>query len=90
MAWYAVGVVIFKHLNARRLVNSRFSLTLFNELCLNTLKYYFRYFSALRKETEEYFFVDYSIIDLIDDSLCAIVARIHYVQRTETRLTDLI
>ena len=51
-----------------------------NGPCFNMLKYYSLYFSALRKETKEYFFENYSIIDLYDNPLCGIVTIIHYVK----------
>ena len=79
-----VGVHIFRHLLAKKLVcfwhricNSRSS-------CLFNLRYYFRYNSCIFNKISSIFHANYSV-DISSNPLCAILARIQYVQRNEPR-----
>ena len=47
--------------------------------------YYFRAYSNYGKEIKKLFYEKYQIPDVFDNPLCAVIARIEFVQRTEPR-----
>ena len=53
------------------------------------LKYYFRYSSCIYRDVCKYFLRNYDVRNVADNSLCALKARIDFVQRNEPRLTDM-
>ena len=79
-----VGVFLFKHLLAKR------QLCFWNKLsnsvspCLANLKYYFRSSSHVFIKLQQHFNSNYSV-NISCNPLCAILARIFFVQRTEPR-----
>ena len=78
-------VPIFRHLFAKRLVNNFFSICESKSPCLRKFNYYFRYKSVMNTEVSKYFDKNYEISNLKVNPLCAILARIDFVQRTEPR-----
>ena len=76
---------IFKHLVAKKLINFAFSLIPSNSPCLSSHKYYFRAYSNYGKEIKKLFYEKYQITDVFDNPLCAVIARIEFIQRTEPR-----
>jgi len=82
-----IRVNVFCHMYAKRMINHVFSL--FRSPSLKILKYYFRYSSCIYREACNYFRCNYDVGNIGDNSLCALKARIDFVQRNEPRLTDL-
>ena len=80
-----VGVPIFSHMLAKRLVCCFFRVSNSDSPCLRPLSYYFRYKSCFRKSLIDLFRNKYGIHDVFDNPLCAILARIDYVQKHEPR-----
>ena len=80
-----VNLPIFKHLVAKKLINFAFSLFQSNSPCLSSHKYYFRAYSNYGKEIKKLFYEKYQIPDVFDNPLCAVIARIEFIQRTEPR-----
>ena len=79
-----VGVPIFKHLMNKRLVLFLFRTINSNSPCLSNLSYFFRYKSFVSKFTKKLFFDEYSV-DIFTNPICALLARVEYVERTEER-----
>ena len=50
-----------------------------------SLKYYFRYNSFIRKSIAEIFFNDYDITNVLDNDMPAIMSRVDYVEKNESR-----
>jgi len=78
---------IFKHLVAKRLISFAFSICHTDSPCLTNHKPFLRYQSAFSREIIKLFARDYQVPNVFDNPLCAIHARIDYVQRTEPRST---
>ena len=78
------GVKTFRHLRATRLACFWHKLCNSISPCLANLKYYFRYRSQLFMKLKALFMKDYSV-DILGNPLCAVKARIDYVQRNEPR-----
>ena len=76
---------IFKHLVAKRLISFAFSIGDTDSPCLANHKPYLRFQSTFSREIKKLFSQDYQIHDVFDNPLCAVNARIDYVQRTEPR-----
>ena len=55
-----------------------------NKLMMS-LKYYFSYNSFRRKYIAEIFFNDFGITNVLDDDRSAIMSRIDYIERHESR-----
>ena len=89
LACATVGVTIFKHLHAHRLISYVYSLNSSCSPCISIHKYYFRYRSNLFASTKLLFEQCYDIINLLNNPLSAIRARINYVENHEPRLTDM-
>ena len=70
---------------AKRLVFCFFRVSNSDSLYLRPLSYYFRYMSCFRKSLIDLFRDNYGIHDVFDNPLCAILARIDYVQKHEPR-----
>ena len=79
-----VGVPIFKHLLAKRLVCFWHNLCYSKSPCLAGLKYYFRYKAYLFQKISDLFSRDYDV-EISLNPLCAILARIVFVERNEPR-----
>ena len=85
----AVGVSIFQHLHAQRLVKHLFSVISSGSPCMKHLVYYFKYQSNICRETKNFFWAQYGVSDLLNQPICALMSRISYVQRNEPRISDL-
>ena len=79
-----VQVPIFKHLMAKRLICFWHNLCNSKSPCLITLKYYFRFKAQLFYKISDLFARDYDV-DISLNPLCAILARIRFVERNEPR-----
>ena len=77
-------VRIFKHMLARRLVCFWHRLFRSKSPCMANLSYYWRYRSCMFGRISELFLNRYSV-DIADNPLCAILARIDFIQRHEPR-----
>ena len=78
------GVLIFKHLLAKRKLCFWHNLLASNSPCLLNLKYFFRHQSCMYEEVSRLFTETYSV-DISSNPLCSILARIEFVQRNEPR-----
>ena len=78
------GVSVFKHLLAKRLICFWHRLFRSGSSCMANLSYYWRYRSCIFKRLSELFRKEYSV-DISLNPLCAILARIDFVQRHEPR-----
>ena len=76
---------IFKHLLAKRMISFAFSIFKTDSPCMAYHRHYFRYQSTFSCEIKKMFFKEYQIANVFDNPLCAIHARIDYVQRAEPR-----
>ena len=79
-----VGVQTFSHLRATRLVCFWHKLFHTKSVCLGNLNYYFGYKSQIYGKLKAMFMDNYSV-DILNNPLCAIKARISFVQRNEPR-----
>ena len=79
-----VGVSLFKHLLARRLVCFWHNLWNSKSPCMANLSYYWRYRSCLFKRLSAMFLNEYAV-DIADNPLCAVLSRIDFTQRHEPR-----
>ena len=79
-----VGVSIFRHLLAKRLICMWHNLIKPKTECLKSLKYYFMLHSVIHEKTRELFHDIYDV-DISDNPLCAVLARIDFVQLHEPR-----
>ena len=77
------GVNTFKHLYAKRRVNFLFSLRDSKSPCLTSLRYYLCFQSFIRNQIVDYFRDVYEVPNLLENPLCAIRARIDFVERNE-------
>ena len=80
-----VGVDIFKHLQAKRMLNLYFKALDSRSRFMQKMKYYFSRFSFVKSMVEEYFLKHYDIARLSSNPKCAILARINFVQLNEPR-----
>ena len=80
----SVGLYMFKHLLAKRMLCFWNNLIMSKSPCLTNLRYYFRHSSSIFHNLKKLFHDVYSV-DILDNPLCAIISRIGYVQRTEPR-----
>ena len=78
------GVLMFKHLLAKRQLCYWVNLSNSDSPCLASLKYYFRSCSHIFLNLKKFFIDSYSV-NILTNPLCALLARISYVQRTEPR-----
>ena len=81
------GVPIFKHLHAIRLIKSMVAISTTESVCLKRFKYFFRFKSYSFKEVESFFVRNYDVVNVFNNPLCAIIARIYFVQNNEPRLS---
>ena len=79
-----LGVPIFKHLIAKRVLCFWFNLSNSTSPCLVNMKHYFRYRSQLYSKVAELMMEDYSVT-IHRNPLCALLSRIKYVQYHEPR-----
>ena len=79
-----VGVRTFKHLLANRLLCFWKKLSESRSPCISVLKYYFKFSSKIYEKLHKMFQEQYSV-DILRNPLCALKARISFVQRTEPR-----
>ena len=77
------GLMLFKHLIASRCISFLFQLIRNKSACLVDLKDYFKYDSFMSKTMRKYFNAKYNIDNIFENELCAIKARIRFVQRNE-------
>ena len=80
-----VGVPIFKHLQAKRMFKFIMSVVNSSSPCLSIHKYYFRFLSLISIDIKNFFRVKYDVLDFYENPMCALYARIDFVQRTEER-----
>ena len=80
-----VGVDIFKHLQAKRMISLYFKTMNSENRFLHDMRYYFRFASAIKIEIENFFEKNYGITRLSSNPKCAIMARIDFIQRHEPR-----
>ena len=79
-----VGVKIFKHLLASRLICFWTKLCNSQSDCIGSLKYYFKYSSMMSKRLKKMFMDNYQV-DIFMNPLCVINSRINFVQKNEPR-----
>ena len=84
-----IGVDIFKHLYAKRKIDLIFSLINSQSPCLQVLKYYFYFSSLFSRDTSNFFFAAYGIVEVFENPMCAILSLIDFIQRNEPRLSAL-
>jgi len=84
-----VGVNIFKHLHARRMISFLFRVFSSCSPCTVHIKNYFRYISINGNNVDNFFRDNYELTNVYRNPLCAIIARIHFIERNEPRLSDL-
>ena len=84
-----IGVDIFKHLYAKRKIGLIFSLINSQSPCLQVLKYYFYFSSLFSRDTSNFFFAAYGIVEVFENPMCAILSLIDFIQRNEPRLSAL-
>ena len=77
-------VNIFRHLYAKRHVSFAFAVRNSESSCQVPLIYYLRYKSSFSYQIVEYYRAVYEIPDLFNNTLCAIRARIDFVERNES------
>ena len=88
VACETVGVPIFKHLIAKR------ALVFFSQLintkspCVSPYRHYLRYNSYIKNNLSILFERNYQVRNFHSNPLCALIARINYVERTEPRRSD--
>ena len=85
IACEVVGVPIFKHLLSKRIVCFYFSILKTESPCLSIYKHYFKYQSFINHEVDAMLNHMYDISLFRNNPLCAILARIGYVERNEPR-----
>ena len=78
------GVKIFKHLLATRLLCLWKKVSESKSPCISALNYYFKFNSKIYEKLHNMFLEKYSV-DILTNPLCALKARINFVQRTEPR-----
>ena len=76
---------IFKHLLAKKVICYAHKLFSSKSPCLSAHRYYFRHISTFSQEVRKLFHDNYQLADVYDNPLCAVLARIDFVQRTEPR-----
>ena len=79
-----VGVSMFRHLMAKRIICFWYNLCMAKSPCVANLNYYLRYNSIMFLKVKELFEDKYTV-DISSNPLCAILARIDFVQRHEPR-----
>ena len=89
VACETVGVNIFRHLHARRLIGFVYKLFSSSSPCISQMRSYFRYKSNISESVAKIFYEDYQLMNVFCNPLCAIIARIYHVERNEPRLSDL-
>ena len=75
-----VNVPIFIHLAAKRAICFLFSLLNSQSPCVSPFRFYFKYSSHIKSSLSTYFDAKYNICRLLDNPLCALIARIEYMQ----------
>ena len=83
-ACHVVGVPIFKHFVARRIICFWHKLINSKSESLSNLIYYFKHRSHIFAKISRFFLESYQV-DISQNPLCAIIARIEFVQRNEPR-----
>ena len=81
MLCHVAGVSIFRHLQAKRYLGFMFSLLESLSPCLTRFKYFSRYGSRLCKAVSNIFSTVYNVNDVFENPLCALLARINFVQK---------
>ena len=79
-----VGVPIFKHLLAKRLICAFYRISLSKSPCFSMYKFYFRYKSNFNRCINEIFIKHYGV-RILNNPLVALLTRINYVQEHERR-----
>ena len=85
VACETVGVPIFKHLLAMRTCSFFYQMIKSNSPCITPYRHYLRYHSHIFSRLNTLFFKNYQVKDFIKNPLCALFARIKYVQLKEPR-----
>ena len=80
-----VGIPIFKHLIAMRAINFFHQMLKSSSPCIAPYRHYLRYHSHMFFRLDKLFFKNYQVKDFIKNPLCALLARIKYVQSNEPR-----
>ena len=81
-----VRVSLFKHLLAKRMICFFNSLINSDSDCITPFRYYFRFCSNFYRVISKLMIDEYGVVDFLTNPLCALLARIDYVQRNEPRL----
>ena len=80
-----LGVDIFNHLQAKRMVGYAYRVFNSKSKSMDCMKLYFRYHSYFFKSVSEMFYLYYDLENVFDNDLDAVLARIDFVQRSEPR-----
>ena len=80
-----VGIPIFKHLIAMRAINFFHQMLKSNSPCIAPYRHYLRYHSHIFFRLDKLFFKNYQVKNFIKNPMCALLARIKYVQLNEPR-----
>ena len=80
-----VGVSIFKHLIARRALVFFLNLVSSKSPCISPYRHYLRNNSHIKSNLDFLFETNYQVPNCMSNPLCALIARINYVERTEPR-----
>ena len=78
-----MGVPIFKHLIAKRALVFFIQLINTSSPCVSPYRHYIRYNSFIKKNLNALFEKNYQVCNFIENPLCALIARIDFVERTE-------
>ena len=87
LACEIVGVPIFKHLIARRALCFFFKMMGSPSPCIIPYKYFIRHSSHMAMELKTLFLQKYDVPALMENPLCALLARINFVEKHEPRRT---
>ena len=80
-----VNAPIFRHMLAKRYVSCFFTMLKSSSPCILPYRFYFRYFSKYYLEIKKLFFEVYGVVNILDNPLCTLLARIEFVQNHEPR-----
>jgi len=83
IACEAVGVDLFKHLQAKRLLNLFYFIMYNKSPYFSKMKYYFRFCSNFKFFMQNIFENYYGVTNTFSNAKCAIKSRIDFVQRNE-------
>ena len=82
-----VGTPIFKHLITKRALCFFFKIISSPSPCITPYKHFLRHISHIAKELKSLFIQKYNVPALMENPLCALLARIKFVEKHEPRRT---